>query len=158
MGYKTTSVVFSPLPANTRRCASRVSGLALRAAAEGIGVRRKTDTERLSEIINIRCTPSMKRALEEAACLSNLTVREIIRRKLRGVRIPNRDCAVFIAELRALRREAARQGGLIKHLYNVNPVSPEESAAALNKQTDTLFRISLFIERLEKEMERGKKK
>ncbi len=121
-------------------------------------MRRKTDTERLSEIINIRCTPSMKRALEEAACLSNLTVREIIRRKLRGVRIPNRDYAVFIAELRALRREAARQGGLIKHLYNVNPVSPAESAAALNKQTDTLFRISLFIERLEKEMERGKKK
>lgn len=100
----------------------------------------------------------MKRALEEAACLSNLTVREIIRRKLRGVRIPNRDYAVFIAELRALRREAARQGGLIKHLYNVNPVSAEESAAALNKQTDTLFRISLFIERLEKEMERGEKK
>lgn len=121
-------------------------------------MRRKTDTERLSEIINIRCTPSMKRALEEAACLSNLTVREIIRRKLRGVRIPNRDYAVFIAELRALRRETARQGGLIKHLYNVNPVSPEESAAALNKQTDTFFRIGLFIERLEKEMERGEKK
>lgn len=114
---------------------------------------RKQNKERLSEIINIRCTPSMKRMLEDAACVSNLPLREVVRRKLRGVRIPNKDYVVFINELRGLRREVARQGGLIKHSYTVSPISQAESAAALSAQKNIFFKIGFFIDRLEKELE-----
>ena len=112
----------------------------------------RTERETLSKMIIVRCTPAMKSRLEETALLTNLPLGEVIRRRLAGTKIPARGQVVLVNNLRELRRELARQGGLIKHLYNENPVNQHESAAALNEQSLAFLRISLLIEKIERDL------
>lgn len=112
-------------------------------------MKNNKNRELLTEIINIRCTPSMRQKLEDISTAANLPLREVVRRKIMSLKIPHREQIVFINELRALRREVARQGGLIKHSYSISPICKEESSAALNKQTEIFTHIGLLLKKIE---------
>ena len=109
--------------------------------------------EPMSEIINIRCTASTKKKLSEAAIASGLSLREVIRRKINGLKIPRKEKILLICELREVRRELARQGGLIKHLYNENPINKKESGRALNAQKIVFERLGELIAKSERIVE-----
>lgn len=66
-----------------------------------------------------------------------------------GIYIPNKDYMILIRELRAMRQELIRQGGLIKHLYNETQFEPELTRQAWNKQIAVLDEITNLIIRME---------
>lgn len=107
------------------------------------------DAEPLSEWIHIRVTKSVKAKLENASTASGLELYDVIRRRLSGVRVPNKDYIVLIHELRVLRQELIRQGGLVKHLYNEAKFEPELTRQAWNKQIAVMDEITNLIIRLE---------
>ena len=107
------------------------------------------DVEPLNKLINIRVTESTFQKLEDAATASGLALYDVIRRRLSGVRVPNKDYIVLIHELRVLRQELIRQGGLIKHLYNEAKFEPELTRQAWNKQIAVMDEITNLIIRLE---------
>ena len=100
------------------------------------------DAEPLSEWIHIRVTKSVKAKLENASTASGLELYDVIRRRLSGVRVPNKDYIVLIHELRVLRQELIRQGGLVKHLYNEAKFEPELTRQAWNKQIAVMDEIT----------------
>lgn len=106
--------------------------------------------EPLNRWIHIRVTESLIRKLEDAAITSGLELYEVIRRRLSGVRVPNKDYMILIRELRAMRQELVRQGGLIKHLYNEAKFEPELTRQAWNKQISVLDEITNLIIRMER--------
>lgn len=107
------------------------------------------NTEPLNRWIHIRVTESLIRKLEDAAITSGLELYEVIRRRLSGVRVPNKDYIILIRELRAMRQELIRQGGLIKHLYNEAKFKPELTRQAWNKQIAVLEETTKLIIRME---------
>lgn len=107
------------------------------------------DAEPLSEWIHIRVTKSVKAKLENASTASGLELYDVIRRRLSGVRVPNKDYIVLIHELRVLRQELIRQGGLVKHLYNEAKFEPELTRQAWNKQIAVMDEITNLIIRME---------
>ncbi|WP_303148033.1 hypothetical protein [uncultured Cloacibacillus sp.] len=107
------------------------------------------DVEPLNKLINIRVTESTFQKLEDAATASSLALYDVIRRRLSGVRVPNKDYIVLIHELRVLRQELIRQGGLIKHLYNEAKFEPELTRQAWNKQIAVMDEITNLIIRME---------
>ena len=107
------------------------------------------DAEPLNEWIHIRVTKSVKAKLENASTASGLELYDVIRRRLSGVRVPNKDYIVLIHELRVLRQELIRQGGLVKHLYNEAKFEPELTRQAWNKQIAVMDEITNLIIRLE---------
>ena len=107
------------------------------------------DVEPLNKLLNIRVTESTFQKLEDAATASGLALYDVIRRRLSGVRVPNKDYIVLIHELRVLRQELIRQGGLIKHLYNEAKFEPELTRQAWNKQIAVMDEIANLIIRME---------
>lgn len=107
------------------------------------------NAEPLNKLINIRVTESTFQKLEDAATASGLAIYDVIRRRLAGVRVPNKDYIVLIHELRVLRQELIRQGGLIKHLYNEAKFEPELTRQAWNKQIAVMDEITNLIIRME---------
>lgn len=107
------------------------------------------NAEPLNRWIHIRVTESLIRKLEDAAITSGLELYEVIRRRLSGVRVPNKDYIILIRELRAMRQELIRQGGLIKHLYNEAKFEPELTRQAWNKQIAVLEETTKLIIRME---------
>ena len=109
-------------------------------------VRPYKNAEPLNKVINIRVTASAYKKLEDA---SGLAMYEVVRRRLSGVRVPNKDYIMLIHELRVLRQELNRQGGLIKHLYNEAKFEPELTRQAWNRQIAVLNEITSLIIRME---------
>lgn len=68
--------------------------------------------------------------LSAVAEASGLRLSELVRRRVNGVAIPRAHIGVMQA-IKNLTGELARQGGLIKHLYELNPRYSKETAAAL---------------------------
>lgn len=112
--------------------------------------RKRQEREYLRERVIFRCSSSLRKKIEDVATASSLTVGDVIRRKLSGLKIPQHEQMVKVYEIRELRRELARQGGLLKHLYNINPVNKDESAAALAMQIMIFKKINLLIEEMGK--------
>jgi len=110
----------------------------------------KIPQERLSNIINIRVTAKQKSKLEGIARASGLTMYEVMRRKIDGLKIPNKERLIVIDEIRLLRQELAKQGGLIKHLYSLTGINPDECAAAILVQKKTIEMARELINKLEK--------
>ena len=84
------------------------------------------DAEPLNEWIHIRVTKSVKEKLENASTASGLELYDVIRRRLSGVRVPNKDYIVLIHELRVLRQEFVLMvcGGIIqKHNYSASEIN-----------------------------------
>lgn len=107
------------------------------------------NAEPLNKWIHIRVTESLIQKLNNAAITSGLELYDVIRRRLSGVYVPNRDYIVLINELRAMRQELIRQGGLVKHLYNEAKFAPELTRQAWNKQIAVLEEITKLIIRME---------
>ena len=107
------------------------------------------NAEPLNKVINIRVTASAYKKLEDAATASGLAMYEVVRRRLSGVRVPNKDYIMLIHELRVMRQELARQGGLIKYLYNEAKFEPELTRQAWNRQIAILDDITNLIIRME---------
>lgn len=111
--------------------------------------------ERLSEVIVIRITPSQKNQLDDVASASNLNRYEVIRRQLDNLKIPHRETLNLVNELRVLRQELGRQGGLLKSLYNLSPVNVDVSLQLLKKQEKLISEIGLLVEKIESEKVEG---
>lgn len=111
--------------------------------------------ERLSEMVVIRMTPSQKSRLDDVASAANLNRYEIIRRQLDNLKIPHRETINLVNELRVLRQEIGRQGGLLKNLYKTNPINVEESLQLLKKQEKIIIEIGLLVEKIESEKAEG---
>lgn len=107
------------------------------------------NVEPLNKWVHIRITESLMTKLADAAAASGLELYDVIRRRLSGVRVPNRDYIVLIRELRVMRQELVRQGGLIKHLYSERKFEPELTREAWNKQISVLEDITKLIIRME---------
>ena len=137
------------LSTNTRRVASRISGLALRAERSNSKVYRPKEISKFEDRIIFRCTPELRQKLNDAAVASGLTLCDVVRRRLSGIHVPARGNIVLTQELRVLRQELVRQGGLIKHLYNEKQFEPELTRAAWNKQIEVLDNITNLIIRVE---------
>lgn len=111
----------------------------------------KNPQEILDRRITIRITKSLKKKITAVAEASNLTENDVARRRLAGLKIPHKERLLMIHEVRLLRQELARQGGLIKHLYSENPISKEEVVSLLKMQKETIKKISLLLTKFEKE-------
>lgn len=111
----------------------------------------KNPSEILDERITIRITKSLKKKITAVAEASNLTENDVVRRKLNGFKIPHKERLLMIHEVRLLRQELARQGGLIKHLYSENPINKEEVIDLLKVQHATIKKISLLLTKFERE-------
>lgn len=107
------------------------------------------EKKRMDSTVIFRCSIQLREKLENAATASGLTLGDVIRRRLSGVRVPNKDYIVLIHELRVLRQELIRQGGLIKHLYNEAKFEPELTRQAWNKQIAVMDEITNLIIRME---------
>ena len=112
-------------------------------------MRKMKDKKNLDNRIIFRCTQQLREKLDNAAVASGMTLCDVIRRKLSGIYIPNKDYMILIRELRAMRQELIRQGGLIKHLYNEAKFEPELTRQAWNKQIAILDEIANLIIRME---------
>lgn len=112
-------------------------------------MRKIKDKKNLDNRIVFRCTQQLREKLDNAAVASGMTLCDVIRRKLSGIYIPNKDYMILIRELRAMRQELIRQGGLIKHLYNETQFEPELTRQAWNKQIAVLDEITNLIIRME---------
>lgn len=116
-----------------------------------MGRPRKYSNEPLDKVLHIRVTSAMKEKIKEAAAASNLTEYEVIRRRMLGLKIPHKERLLMIHEVRLLRQELARQGGLIKHLYSENPINKEETMNLLKNQNETIKKINSLLKNFEKE-------
>lgn len=105
----------------------------------------KFPPEPLNKILNIRITESLKEKISDAAQAANLTEHEVIRRKLAGIKIPHKNELLLTQEIRLLRQELARRGGLIKHLYSENPINAEETARLLRSQRLVIENITSIL-------------
>lgn len=117
--------------------------------------RPKKKEERFSEVVVIRMTPSQKSQLDDVANAANLNRYEVIRRQLGNLKIPHRETLNLTNELRVLRQELGRQGGLLKNLYNTSPVNAEASLQLLKQQEKIIIKIGLLVEKIESEKIEG---
>lgn len=140
---------------DTRRCRFSCSALLLRRAKERrcrkeMARPYKEPPEPMSIRIIFRCTPDLKKKIEDMAAAANLTEGEVIRRKMKGMRIPNREHIYLIDEIGALRQQVSKQGGLIKHLAAEGSGCRDELSAALKEQIVLFRSCTALIERAEK--------
>lgn len=110
--------------------------------------------EPLDRILAIRVSRSALAKLKGAALAAGLSIGEIVRRRIEGVKIPDRGSITLANEMRQLRQELARQGGLIKHLYNEKQFEPELTREALNSQTANYRKVNEVLELVREKLER----
>lgn len=79
---------------------------------------------------SVSLTEEQYNRLNAAAEASGLTLSDLVRRRVNGVAIPKVHVGIMQA-IKNLTCELARQGGLIKHIYEINPRYSKETAAAL---------------------------
>lgn len=79
---------------------------------------------------SVSLTEEQYNRLNAAAEASGLTLSDLVRRRVNGVAIPKVHVGIMQGQ-KNLIAELARQGGLIKHLYEINPKYSKETAAAL---------------------------
>lgn len=113
----------------------------------------KEPPEPLDIIKPIRITASTQARIRAIAEAANLPESEIIRRKLDGIEIRNFEAQNLANELRDLRQELARQGGLIKNLYSKNPFDPAATKILLNTQTKVMESILPILDKVESAVE-----
>ena len=78
----------------------------------------------------VSLTTEQYERLAIAAEATGLRLSELVRRRVNGVTIPQVHVGIMQGQ-KNLIAELARQGGLIKHLYEINPKYSKETAAAL---------------------------
>lgn len=104
--------------------------------------------------ITIRVSRNAFEKLQDAALAAGLSVAETARRRIEGVKIPDRGSITLANEMRQLRKELARQGGLIKHLYNEKQFEPELTREALNSQTANYRKVNEVLELVREKLEK----
>lgn len=77
--------------------------------------------EPLTHIIKVRCTSTEKQHFVEVAEGAGLSVSEVLRRKLLGLRIPDKTQIHTLFAVKNLERQLRKTGGLIKHIYSSSP-------------------------------------
>lgn len=110
------------------------------------------EDEKLSEYVRVRFTRAEKDYLRRAAYAAGLSISDLVRRRLFGLRIPDHTEQKTLEELRIIRNLLLKHGGLIKHLYTTNPTYSQETAAALNEQIKMYGSIERLIQYAEKKI------
>ena len=113
---------------------------------------KKSDAERLSKRIYCRFAPDEYDYLRRAAYAAGLSISDLVRRRLFGLRIPDHTEQKTLEELRIIRNLLLKHGGLFKHLYTTNPTYSQETAAALNEQIKRYGSIERLIQYAEKKV------
>lgn len=80
---------------------------------------------------SVSLTEEQYSRLSEAVEASGIKLSELVRRRVNGVEIPQVHVGI-IQGLKNLCSELARQGGLIKHIYKIQPQYSKETAAVLD--------------------------
>lgn len=100
---------------------------------------------RLKEYVRVRFTTSEKKYLVQQADAAGLTLSDLLRRKIYGIRIADRTEMRTLEMLSTIRNQLAKLGGLFKHLYTTNPIYSKETAAALQFTISTGGDIEAMI-------------
>lgn len=112
--------------------------------------------EPLDNVIKIRCTSSERDKFLAMAEGTGLSVADVLRRKLLGLKIPDKTQLNTLFAVKNLERQLRKIGGLIKHIHSQPPAHVEqeeyskttlsllrEQEGALREITETLRRINL---------------
>lgn len=100
----------------------------------------------MSVLIVFRCTENMKKSIDDAAAAANITTGDVIRRRLKGLRIPDCEHLRLIDEIGSLRQQISKQGGLLKHLASENHESRNEFNAALKAQAELFQKCTAVLD------------
>lgn len=110
--------------------------------------------EPLAHVIKIRCTSSERERFLEMAEGTGLSVADVLRRKLLGLKIPDKTQLNTLYAVKNLERQLRKIGGLIKHIHSFPPddIDPAEYSNAtirmLREQEAALHEITQMIKRL----------
>lgn len=110
--------------------------------------------EPLTHIIKIRCTSSERDKFLAMAEGTGLSVADVLRRKLLGLRIPDKTQLNTLFAIKILERQLRKIGGLIKHIHSQAPAGidaqeySQVTLSLLREQEDALREITKTISRL----------
>lgn len=110
--------------------------------------------EPLAHIIKIRCTSSEREKFLAMAEGSGLSVADVLRRKILGLKIPDKTQLNTLFAIKNLERQLRKIGGLIKHIHSQTPanIGAEEfshvTLSLLREQESALHEITKAISRL----------
>lgn len=116
-----------------------------------------SEDEKYSERAVIRFTKDEIDYYRRAALASGLTLSELVRRKMRGLKIPDSAELKVLGELRVIRNLLSKHGGLFKNLYNLNPTYKEETAAALREEIKMYGSVEKLIQSAGKKLNEAAK-
>lgn len=112
---------------------------------------------RLTEYIKVRFSADEKKYLKQQADAAGITLSELIRRRLYGIRIASRAETQTFNTLIVIRNQLAKLGGLFKHLYTMNPIYSKETAEALQFAIKNSGEVEAMIRILRNDFERTEK-
>lgn len=110
--------------------------------------------EPLEHIIKIRCTSSERQRFLDMAEGAGLSVADVLRRKLLGLKIPDKTQINTLFAVKNLERQLRKIGGLIKHVHSLPPqgIDPAEYSNTtmhmLREQETALREVAQIIKRL----------
>ena len=110
------------------------------------------ENERLTERIYCRFNKDEYEHLKNASLAAGLSISDLIRRRLFGLKIPNLTQQKTLTELHLIRNLLSKHGGLFKNLYNLNPIYSKETAAALAEQVKMYGSIENLIQYVEQKV------
>ncbi len=100
----------------------------------------ENEVPKYTKRFSVSLTQEQYDRLVEAAEASGLRLSELVRRRVNGVEIPRVHVGIMQA-IKNLTGELARQGGLIKHIYEMSPRYGQETAAALAAWQEFFFKV-----------------
>lgn len=106
--------------------------------------------EPLNHIIKIRCTSEERKYFHEMAMSSGLSISDVLRRKLLGLKIPDKTHLFILYAVKNLEGQVRKIGGLIKHIYSESPEYSEATSLLLREQEMALKEITFFLQKMNK--------
>jgi len=104
--------------------------------------------EPLDHVIKIRCTSKEHERFLDVAQGSGLSVSDVLRRKLLGLKIPDKTHILTLYAVKNLERRVFEVGGLIKRIYGESPACLEDISPLLREQEAALREITRLLREL----------
>ncbi|WP_276956335.1 plasmid mobilization protein [Jonquetella anthropi] len=104
--------------------------------------------EPLDYVVKVRVTQSEKKKILALCDQSGLSISEMLRKKILGIKINDKSYARALGELHLIRMELNKIGGLIKHIFNENKSYSKETSKMLQAQEEAVRIIKDKIEAL----------
>ena len=104
--------------------------------------------EPLDQVIKIRCTLEERKHFIDIAEASNLSVSDVLRRKLLGFKIPDKTHLLTLYAVKNLEGQVRKIGGLIKHIYSESPEYSDATLRLLREQEAALNAITLLLRKI----------